>query len=660
MKNIRYAFFLSIWLLLSTSIFAQDWQSHKYFSDTHETSGNSSSKILPTEVQNAYDVKWYFLNLNAENNTVALSGDVTIKAEVVNNIMDTFSFHLHRDYIIDSILINGVKKDLITQEDERLVSGLGMAKNTVFDAQIFYRGTFTGTGNFFSGISTAYESRWGGFYATWTLSQPNNAYTWFPVKQDLTDKADSSWVFVTTTKPNKVASNGLLTNIVDLPNNKVRYEWKSSYPINYYLISIAVAEYQDYSFYATIPQTGEQLLIQNYMYNSPQCLAQGKAVIDKTKEMVEFFSEILGKYPFSSEKYGHALAPMGGSAMEHQTMTTTGTFDEGTIVHELVHQWFGNQVTCVSWEHIWLNEGFARYGEYLWWEYQRGREHAFRMFALYIITNVINNGETGSVYVPIEYIDDVYRIFNGTLSYNKGGVLVHMIRYELGDDDNLFFNVLQTYLSRFKHNVATAADFKNVLEEISGKDFTTFFNQWYYGQGYPRFAIKWHQAGDQLTLSSAQTTTAPSITPLFKVTYELEITYTDNSKEIVPFYHDEINKQFVYNVPAGKTVKSIKFDPNTWLLATATVTANPNAIEDYCNGGMMVYPNPATKVINVKFDAPLHREKNISLFNVNGKIIQNLTTTNDFCTLNINELPSGTYFLSVHNGENVFVRKIVK
>ncbi|MCL2436084.1 MAG: T9SS type A sorting domain-containing protein [Lentimicrobiaceae bacterium] len=660
MKNINYSFLLSFWLLLPTFAFAQDRQSHQYFSNTHETSGVSSPKILPTEVQNAYDVKWYFLNLNAEKNTVALSGNVTIKAEVVYSVMDTFSFHLHRNYIIDSILINGVKKNIISQEDERLVTGLGLVKNTVFDAQIFYRGTAPSSG-FFSGISTAKDTRWGDFDVTWTLSQPNHAYYWFPVKQDLTDKADSSWVFVTTTKPNKVASNGLLTNVVDLPNNKVRYEWKSCHPINYYLISMAIAEYQDYSIYATIPQTGAQVLIQNYIYNSPQCLSQNKEAMDKTKEIIEFFSEILGEYPFSSEKYGHALANLGNGAMEHQTMTTTGSFDEGLVVHELVHQWFGNQVTCASWEHIWLHEGFARYGEFLWWEYKLGREQAFHSFELYITTNVINNGKTGSVYVPIAYIDDVYRIFNTTLSYNKGGVLVHMIRYELGDNDELFFNVLQTFQNRFKHSVATAADFKNVLEELSGKDFTTFFNQWYYGEGYPKFQILWHQIGDeQLYLISTQITTAPSVTPLFKITYELEITYTDNSSEIVPFYHDEVHKELKYNILDGKTVKSIKFDPNRWLLATGTVI-HTYAIEDFGNDhAVIVYPNPATEAINIKFDAFLHGEKAISVFNVNGKMIQNLITTNDFLTLNINDLPSGTYFLSVRNGENVFVRKFVK
>ncbi|MCL2245753.1 MAG: T9SS type A sorting domain-containing protein, partial [Lentimicrobiaceae bacterium] len=473
-----------------------------------------------------------------------------------------------------------------------------------------------------------------------------------------TDKADSSWVFVTTTKPNKVASNGLLTKVVELPNNKVRYEWKSSYPIDYYLISIAVAEYQDYSTFATIPQTGKQLLIQNYIYNSPDCLAANKAAIDLTAEMIEFYSDIYGEYPFSNEKYGHSLAPMGG-AMEHQTMTTTGGFSSALIAHELVHQWFGDNVTCASWEHIWLNEGFATYGEFLWDEYKYGRPVALSNFKD-DINYVINYGKTGSVYVPIAFIDDEYRIFNGVLSYSKGGVLLHMLRYELGDNDELLFNIFNTYQKRFKDNVATTEDFKAVVEELSTLDFTTFFEQWFYGEGYPMFNIKWHQNGNLLTLNSTQTTTAPSATPLFKVTYELKITYTDNSSEVVPFYQDELSKQFIYNIPDNKTVKSFSFNPNSWLLATATISVD-NAIEDFSQeNSISVYPNPATTTLNIKFESSLQGEKEIKLFDNNGKNVAQFKTNSDAYALDITNLSSGIYFLSIHNQDKVFVKKLTK
>ena len=648
---------LSLAFLLPAT-YAQELKPYRYYLKEEQKISKLSPDVLPTDVQNQYDVKWYFLNLNAENTTVALSGDVTIKAQVVAPVMDTLCLFLHQDYTIDSILINGVRKDVINQNHIRMVKELGMAQGTMFDAQVFYHGAFSGAGAFFEGIGNA-RANGGGtmFDVTWTLSEANNAFHWFPVKQVLTDKADSCWVFVTTTKPNMVGSIGLLTNVVDLPDNKTRYEWKSNYPIDYYLISIAVAKYRDYSIYATIPQTGEQLLIQNYIYDSDSYYNTHKAAIDETAEMITVFSTLFGEYPFSAEKYGHASAPIGG-AMEHQTMTTTGYYYDGIIAHELAHQWFGDNVTCASWQYIWLNEGFASYAEYLWYEHKHGREWAFNDFKTSVINHVISAGQTGSVYVPIGSIDDENRIFSGTLTYDKGAVLVHMIRYELGDDD-LFFEILQTYQERFKDQAATADDFVGVVEELSGMDFSVFFDQWFYGQGYPRFSMIWSQQENQLKIISNQTTTAPTITPLFKVTYELKITYSDSSSEIVPFYHDEASKEFVYTIPAGKTVSSIAFDPNKWLLATCTISFNPNSIEAHSNN-INIYPNPAKSIVNIAFDASTQGTKTISLLDINGKMLQSFETQNIFFTMNISELPTGIYFLNVRDEHNVIVRKMVK
>ena len=664
MKKTFAFLLLSFWFVTPILVFAQDWQTKKHFSDADKYFPSASPKVLPTELQNAYDVKWYFLNLNAENSSVELSGDVTIKAQVVWSVMDTFSFHLHQNYTIDSIKVNGNLTSWEDHGDERWVTPLSIPCGDIFDVQIFYNGSVNTGGSFFSGISNVTDNRWGSFPVTYTLSEPNNAYHWFPVKQDLTDKADSSWVFVTTTKPNMAASNGLLTNVIELDDNKVRYEWKSTYPIDYYLIFIAVAEYQDYSIYATIPQTGEQLLIQNYIYNSEQCLTQNKVVMDKTAEMIEYFSEIFGEYPFSREKYGHALAYLGG-AMEHQTMTTTGYFYEGLIAHELAHQWFGDNITCASWQHIWLNEGFATYSaDLLWEEHTKGRVAAFNSYKAGVINQVLYNGASGSVFVPIEYIDDDWRIFDGTLSYNKGSTLLHMIRYEIGDDDGLFFNILQTYQERYKDNVATSEDFKNVLEEISGKDFTTFFNQWLYGEGYPKFTIEWHQTEDQLMLNNTQTTTAPTITPLFEVTYEIKITYTDNSSEIVPFYHDEKEMQFVYTIPDNKVVKYLTFNPNYWLLASATIK-QVNAIEDFQNDkSITIYPNPTNGKLKIETCNMGSEICDIVIYDILGAIQTIENRKSDIgksdIEIDISHLQAGIYFLSVRYGNNFFVRKIVK
>ncbi len=239
-------------------------------------------------------------------------------------------------------------------------------------AQIYYHGS-PPEGGFFSGVTTDYSSAWQK-HVTWTLSEPFSAKSWFPVKQVLEDKADSVWVFLTTASTNKVGSQGLLTNVVDVGNNKVRYEWKSSYPIDYYLISFSVADYMDYSIYAHPEEMDtDSLLIQNYIYNNPENLAGKKPDLDNTAEIMELYCNLFTLYPFYKEKYGHCETQLGGG-MEHQTMSTMGNFSFHLVAHELGHMWFGDNVTCATWSDIWINEGFATYTDCLAHEFILGEE----------------------------------------------------------------------------------------------------------------------------------------------------------------------------------------------------------------------------------------------------------------------------------------------
>ncbi len=627
-----------------------------HFLSFGQNSKNISSKVLPTKLQDAYDVKWYFLNIQAENNTVALSGDVTIKAQVTKSVLDTFSFHLHKVYTIDSIKVNGVAKSWINNNHEHWITDLNFGRGELFSIQIFYRGMMSTSGTFFSSITTQKDPA-SGFNVTWTVSAPNSSYEWFPVKQDLNDKADSVWVFVTTSDTNKVGSNGLLTAVTPLPDNKVRYEWKSHYPIAYYLISIAIANYQEYSVYAKLSNTLDSVLIQNFIYNTPACLNENIENMDRAKDILAYFSEIFGIYPFRLEKYGHCLAPLSGG-MENQTMTTLGLLNEGLVAHEMAHQWFGDNVTCSSWEHVWLNEGFATYCALLWNEHRYGRQTAFLNFYNNEMHEALSR-RTGSVYVPLESIDDIYRIFNSALSYSKGASILHLLRFEL-DSDDLFFQILQTYLQRFADKTASSDDFKEVAEELSGRDFTVFFNQWFYGEGFPTFAIKWEQSNGTLYLESKQTTSA-SNTPLFKMPFELKIHYSNSSSENIKFYQDTNLQIFTYTLPQGLDIQSIEFDPEHWLLAKNTISQGtigfPINITDI---RFSVYPNPADKSIHIQFDDSLTGEKTIKLINTNAKIILNKATTSKSLTLDVSTIPSGIYYLQISHNKQTSVQKIIK
>jgi aminopeptidase N len=620
----------------------------------------ASPKLLPTSLQNKYDMKWYFFNLHVENNTLYLAGDVTLRAQVSDYQLDTLSFHLHQTYTIDSVLVNQERKNFITREHERLVPNLNLPQNALFEVQVFYHGDISNTaGVFFSGLSTGVHWEYPDFPTTWTLSEPNNAYEWFPVKQDLTDKIDSAWLFFTTTNPNKVASNGLLTNVVALPNNQSRYEWKTNYPIAYYLLSFAVANYQDYSSKAYIPQTGDSMLVQHYIYNSSSCLNDNKDILDFTSDMITFYSQLFGQYPFSNEKYGHAMAPMQG-AMEHQTMTTTGYLYLDIVAHELVHQWFGDHVTCASWEDIWLNEGFATYGEMLLYEKFATQTQALSIFYQQNINNVLQQGQSGSVHVPVQDIDDENRIFSGLLTYSKGGALVQMIRYIL-NDDSVFFRVLKTYQSQFAYSAATTFDFQQMLETVSGRDFDNFFFQWFYGEGYPVFDLTWDVIDGSFILRSKQTGSASAVTPFFEMPFDVKIQYNDGTSEFVRFIQSSPDILFEHQITGNHAVSSIQFNPNFWVLASASIQYGDvgAGISETEIFNVQLFPNPAFDQLTVLCGAE-GAERIITLQNASGQTLFKQQTMENIVRFDLRSLPAGLYFVKVTCDNQAVVRKLTK
>ena len=327
-------------------------------------------------------------------------------------------------------------------------------------------------------------------------------------------------------------------------------------------------EYLNYA--KPLVMSPDSILIQHYLVDNVTYFNSVKANLDKTPAFIEKLSELFGLYPFKNEKYGHAHASIGGG-MEHQTMSTMNSFGSTLIAHELGHQWWGDNVTCASWNDIWLNEGFASYCEYLLVEKQPLLFPTTNAPAyMQSVHNNVLSSPTGSVFVPNASVFDEGRIFSGRLSYNKGSAIIHHLRFEM-QDDNLFFQTLQNFQQQFKDSVATATDFKQVAEATSGKNFTDFFNQWYYGEGYPTFNITYFRPNsDSLLLLVNQTVSAPGITPFFKGLYELKITSEqgDTTVLINMVANNQIFKYRTAKVPTGIIV-----DPNNWVLnQTGTIT----------------------------------------------------------------------------------------
>lgn len=644
--------FLVVSLSYAQQIVEDNNYTEKCMHKHHFAHENAKITYLQSPLVNKYDVKFYFLDIEVNNTSTSVAGSVTIKAQTTA-VMDTFVVELLSNMTVDSVKIDNVTKPFTHIDDHIYIkTGTTIPNNTLFTAQIYYHGTPPNPIGFFGGIFNKTSSSWGN-QVTYTLSEPYNARVWFPCKQVLQDKADSSWTFITTNSANMAGSNGILTNVTTLSGGKKRYEWKSNYPIAYYLISIAVTGYVDYTIYAKpTALAGDSIMIQNFIYNNPSTLPFFKNEIDKTKNFVEKLSDLYGLYPFYQEKYGHCMAPFSGG-MEHQTMTSQGYFTPFLTAHELGHQWFGDNVTCATWNDIWVNEGFASYSEYLMAEFLSSlMTQSASDWMLDAHANVMSEPD-GSVYVPIAYTYDESRIFSGRLTYDKGAAIVHNLRFEM-QNDSLFFKTLRDYQIIYKDSVATGLQFKQVAENVSGKNFTDFFNQWYFGEGFPTYSINYTKThADTLKMTVTQTTSAPSKTSLFKglVEYKLVTTTGDT---IVKLYQN--TNTDVFKIKTYRNVINIIVDPNNWIVnQVGSITHFSDPVEVPLAS---IYPNPTTDYLNISFEK--QGKKEIIITDVIGKVLYQTYIDNNFYTIPVYDLPSQTYLVRIKAGEQAQTLRWVK
>ncbi len=507
----------------------------------------------PNPLMNNYDIHFYHLDLELTNTNNYINGNTKTYATVIEQPLETFVIQLANTLTVTSVLVDNQPVDFSHNGNEiHIQFSTPIPVGQQFVVQIFYNGSGT------YGIFNATSNGWGN-HVTSSVSESFSAHLWFPSKEVLTDKADSVYFYITTDANLKAGANGLLTNTVDLGNNKVRYEWKSRYPIVYYLISVCVSDYYEYNIYANPTGAANPILIQNYVY-SEEYVNVYQQDIDNTIGFLELFSDLYGMYPFADEKYGHCLWISGG-AMEHQTMTSTVNFGYTLIAHELSHQWFGDLVTCETWQDIWINEGFASYSEFVTLEHLQNLESAQSWMEnahQYALTEPF-----GSVFIPIEDAENEGRIFSYSLSYKKGAAILHTLRYMLNNDE-LFFAALRNYLVEFENSTATGLEFKASFEAFTGQDFTDFFNYWYFGAGYPQYDIAWSQYNNTLNINLLQRNSANNG---LVFAMPLKIRLRTASNEYIFIEVEQTNEAFTsVQIPMNEEITNLKLDTEFWVL----------------------------------------------------------------------------------------------
>lgn len=610
----------------------------------------SIDQIARTE---KYDVHFYQLDLSMTNlNTNIEDASTTVIASARVDL-DSALIELHQNFVISEIQVNDQVVSYKRQATA-LIIPVNATSGQQFKLKINYSGTpATAATNPLGGggMTNATSQRWGE-KVTWSLSEPYSAFEWFAVKQSLRDKIDSCAVNITVPSTCKGGSNGVLKQVVDLGNGTHRFEWKHNHPIDYYLISVAIAEYIEYNVTAN-PINSQPVLIQNFIYDNPATLVEFKDDIEETADFIEVFAKKFGPYPFANEKYGHCMAPLGGG-MEHQTMTTQGLFDKELTSHELGHQWWGDHVTCASWSDIWVNEGFATYSVYVMMEDLYPNEKAQYIQDQH--NNVMSQPD-GSIWVKDSL--NTNRVFNSRLTYDKGSSIIHTLRYLINDDAK-FFQGLQLYQTRFADSTAIAVDFKNVMEEITGMNFDAFFEQWYFGEGYPTYSAKWNQIDGDLLLEINESVSANAITPLF--TTDLEVLFSRQGKADTTLRLPITAKKNQFLIKGLGQLLTLKaLDPSNDIInMTGSISKNPNfvaGVDDAVENEIVtIYPNPSNGPITIKMGETGTYQ--YTLVDTRGRVIQSASFDTQ-TEINLSDKPVGTYLVQITNDNGLSTSKLV-
>ena len=505
------------------------------------------------EPDRGYDLKYHRLVWDLDPNVQAISGSVTSWFTTTTDT-DLLVFDAALDLDILGVTRQGLPLAFSHLPGDVLEVQLPaiLPAGTLDSLTITYAGAppSSGFGSFMTGTHADGP-------VLWTLSQPYGAKDWWPCKQDLNDKIDSIDVLVTIPSAYRAAGNGVLVAETPQPGERTTYHWRHRHPIAYYLIATAVTNYVVQETTIDIPGASVPML--TYAY--PQDAFFMSLLAGDAAEQMPLFSTLFGTYPFADEKYGHAQFGWGG-AMEHQTMSFMGGLNYELVAHELAHQWFGNKVTCGSWEDIWLNEGFATYMTGLCYnflvpEFWLGWKRA-------MVANIVNEPD-GSVRATDT--TDIGRLFSARLSYRKGAMVLHMLRWVTGD--SAFFAGCRNYLDDplLAFGTARTADLQFHLEAASGLDLGQFFADWFVGEGHPSYTVEWAQDSDgTVTIALGQSTSHPSV-PFYAMPVPIQFKNAQADSLLV-FDHVADGQEFTFHLPFQ--ADSALFDPFAELIAGTT------------------------------------------------------------------------------------------
>jgi len=434
----------------------------------------------------------------------------------------------------------------------------------------------------------------------WTQGETESSSAWFPTI-DKTNQKTTQELTVTVDNKYVTLSNGKLVSQKKNKDGTRSDYWKMDLPHAPYLFFLGVGEY------AVIKDSwrGKEV---NY-YVEKEYASVAKKIFGNTPEMMTFFSKITGvDYPWI--KYSQITGrDYVAGAMENTTATihqesaqqdarelVDGNNWEGTIAHELFHQWFGDYVTTESWSNLTVNESFADYSQTLWDEYKYGKDAGdaenFNGMQGYLMS-----GSENKQLVRFHYKDkeDMF----DAVSYQKGGRILHMLRNYVGD--SAFFKSLNNYLTTNKFKSAEAHQLRLAFEDVTGRDLNWFFNQWYFNSGHPSVDIdyQYDDAAGKVNVIIKQTQKSGKI---FSLPLAIDVYDGANKKRYIVWVKNGVDiftisyakRPDLVNVDGDKVILWVKKDNKTL----------DNYIHQYTHAGNYLDRREAIDFASKKLDDP--------------------------------------------------------
>ena len=398
----------------------------------------------------------------------------------------------------------------------------------------------------------------------WTQGEAHEARHWYP-SYDYPNEKFTVEMICHVPEGIVVLSNGRKVSEDKAANGLVAVKWLQDKPMVNYLVCLVAGKLKSIEDkHGNIPMK---------FWTPATEIEHGANSFAGTKDMMEFFEKEIG-VPYPWDKYDQVcIQDYHWGGMENTSLTTLNintlfpkSFEnlrssQGLVAHELAHQWFGDLLTCKDWSHIWLNEGFASFYDLLYTEHKDGRdEFLYDLYegkkSLTQSTNSVKSMVWRKYADPIEQFD--------SLAYGKGAWVLNMLRNQLGPD--LYRQCIKTWVERHKFGTVVTEDLRAVVEELSGRSFDQFFDQWVYHTGFPRLDVdySWDERTKLAKLSVRQTQAVNENVPLFNFPFPVRFKSKSGVVDRVVTVKEK-TEDFYFPLEAQPEV--VRLDPSVSVLA---------------------------------------------------------------------------------------------